>query len=630
MTLQSVSVSGTRRLALSVKEFFGPTSYGALGGAIDPLDPNVMVGQGCEWQLDPATGCARCVSVITNTGMENTRFGISKSGRTYIAVADEMGVLEPAWVQIFERVGAGDYKLRAGWNYVDKTDQITTDSASVARTQYWADVNGDGLQQPDEITYVDGNQHVSGWYMYMTPDMTFYAGKNQLKVTGFTACGAPTYDLANPVKMPIAGLGSADGKLVLTQGDYGTSTSLNQCYNIASGKLMWTYPDNFVGVHGSHNAVPIAPGMIRGSYGPTGTAQLPPPLGNIWVIPTNVGEWHILTEDGYYLTPLFQGDPLKVQWPDPAAPGSIMDNTPPGLGGEDFGGSISYAADGQLYIQAGKTGFWNLRVTGLDTVRALGSGNVVIKAGDIKLSQAFHDQFAQEAVGLRRLGIANGTPIFTGNIQADFKNAQVVDYAKSPGTAVRSAAAWDSTNLYIAWDVHDNTPWTNGATDATQMYVGGDTVDFQIGTDPNADHRLRSASAPGDLRISIGSVGGVAKVVMYRKVSTTKKPLVFSSGVVSQYPMDYVSELSDAVTKVVVRTGQGYIVEAAIPLTDIDLKPTDGLALTGDFGVTFGDMAGQRTRLRSYWSNQHTGIVDDAVFELMLEPKYWGELAFKN
>ena len=26
------------------KEFFGPTAYGALGGAINPLDPNLMVG----------------------------------------------------------------------------------------------------------------------------------------------------------------------------------------------------------------------------------------------------------------------------------------------------------------------------------------------------------------------------------------------------------------------------------------------------------------------------------------------------------------------------------------------------------------------------------------------------------
>ena len=56
--------------------------------------------------------------------------------------------------------------------------------------------------------------------------------------------------------------------------------------------------------------------------------------------------------------------------------------------------------------------------------------------------------------------------------------------------------------------------------------------------------------------------------------------------------------------------------------------PAAGQTLRGDFGVTYGDPAGKRTRLRNYWSNQHVGIVDDAVFELMLEPKHWGELSF--
>ena len=56
----------------------------------------------------------------------------------------------------------------------------------------------------------------------------------------------------------------------------------------------------------------------------------------------------------------------------------------------------------------------------------------------------------------------------------------------------------------------------------------------------------------------------------------------------------------------------------------------DAVALRGDFDVTYGDPAGQRTRLRSYWNNQHTGSVDDAVFELMLEPKNFGELEFRN
>ena len=110
-TPKRVSVWNTKTGEL-VHEFFGATSYGALGGAISPLDPNIMVGQGCEWQLDPHTGRARCAAVITRDGMENSRFGIGANGRLYLAVADGWA-FGRSKVSIFERVGNADYKLRA-------------------------------------------------------------------------------------------------------------------------------------------------------------------------------------------------------------------------------------------------------------------------------------------------------------------------------------------------------------------------------------------------------------------------------------------------------------------------------------------------------------------------------------
>ena len=93
--------------------------------------------------------------------------------------------------------------------------------------------------------------------------------------------------------------------------------------------------------------------------------------------------------------------------------------------------------------------------------------------------------------------------------------------------------------------------------------------------------------------------------------------------------MDYVDVLAGREIEVKVSAGNGYVVEAAMPLAALGLKPADGLTLRGDFGATHGDPDGQRTRLRTYWNNQHTGIVDDAVFELQMEPKNWGEITFK-
>ena len=599
-----------------LQELFGPTNYGAMGGVINPLDPNLMVGQGCEWRLDPKSGRAACLGVITRDGMENSRFGTGANGRLYLAVASKW-TFESGPVRIFERIGDGDYKLRAMFRYEGKD--------KAAKTIVWSDENGDGQEQPGEVIGVPGTLRFSSWYMAMAPDLTISAGDRLLKVTGFTSCGAPKWDL-DGVKMPTAGFASADSTLVLKPGEYGVNHGIFTCSEIATGKPRWTYPDNFVGVHGSHNACPAEAGMIRGSFGPTASVRLPDPIGNVWVIPTNVGEWHLLTERGYYLTRLFQGDAMKFSWPSEAVPGAVMDNCPCGMGGEDFGGSVTLGKDGKLYVQSGKTGFWNLEVVGLDAVKEISGGTIRIEEGDRPKAVHFKDLALQASVGKRRVSVHRMTPAFTGNLDADFKGAEIATYGKQEKAAIRSAAAWDDRNLYLAWDVSDPTPWANGADAAEEMYLRGDTVDFQLAADPKADPN-RDKAVRGDLRLSIGNFKGQPTAVLYRAVAQEKAPRTFSSGVIKEYVMDSVVVLKDAVLKAT-KHGNRYVVEAAVPLAALDLRLPE--TLRGDFGVTHGDPAGQRTRLRSYWSNQHTGIVDDAVFELMMEPKYWGEIQFQE
>ena len=128
-------------------------------------------------------------------------------------------------------------------------------------------------------------------------------------------------------------------------------------------------------------------------------------IGSAWVINTNVGEWHMLTRDGFYLTRLFQGDYSKVQWPDKAVPGAVLDNVPCGEGGEDFGGSIAQAKDGKLYLTAGKTANWNVEVVGLETVKPLDSGKLRLEEKDLKLAEVIRGELVQRSAGLRRCEI---------------------------------------------------------------------------------------------------------------------------------------------------------------------------------------------------------------------------------
>ena len=614
------------------REHFGASSYGATGAAINPRDPYLMVGQGCEWRIDPKTGRAVCLGTITRAGMAASRFGLGKGGRLYLAVTS--GFLHPIRpVRIYERLGDARYKLRT---------ILFAPDAKTKKIRVWADANDDAKQQPAEIRAynIDLGGWIQGWYMSMAPDLSFYGCRYKIAVTGYTPCGAPQYDLSKAVKLPgpkggrggmgaQLGHGSADGRLMLYNAGYGLDHSTMDCYDIAGGRLLWTYPSNFTGVHGSHRACPAEVGMIRGAYDIVGTAKLPPPIGNLWVVPTNKGEWHVLTEKGFYLSRLFEGDPMKNVYPDQAVPGALLDTCPPGAGEEAFGGSISQGTDGRLSVQAGHISFWNVEVVGLETIRPLPGGKVALAAKDVETARAFRGRYLQAAAGPKRLAARKATVRFTGDMKKDFPGAQVARYQKDDTTACRTAAAWDEKNLYVGWEVSDPTPWVNGADAPEFLYARGDTVDLQLGMDPKAP-KDRKEAALGDLRASIGPFRGRPTVVVYRRRAAEKHPKVFRSGVVKGYEMESVVVLADAKVEVKVdAVKKRYVVEAALPWAALGAKPAAGGSLRVDFGATHGNKAGGDTARRTYWSNQNTGLVSDEVFELQMAPAHWGTLVLK-
>jgi hypothetical protein len=579
--------------------------------------------------------------------MHGARFGRSPDGRLYVAVGGGWHGASPVFIH--ERLAAGRYKLRARIApLVEKQDNGRGGSSDV-RTGYvvWSDANDDQKEQPDEVREykADLGGWVNGWYLPMTPTMIFYGTNYRLAPTGWTACGAPLYDFAQAKKMPTPddskgmhgigmgatrGLGSADGRLMLYNGVYGESHSELPCYEIETGRLLWNYPNNYVGVHGGHHAPPPAVGMIRAAYDILGTGRMPDPIGDIFVVATDKGEWHILTGSGFYLSRLFEADPLKIRWPEPAVPGAIMDTVPPGMGAEDFGGSMTVTKDGQLHVQHGKTAFINSRVVGLDGVKKLPGGKLTIAPPDLAKAGGFRARLLQAAIGTKMTAAKKAAVTFTGDVKKDFNVAEPPAFQKTAADRVEAAIAWDDAHLYVGWQVADATPWVNGASEAAQMYAMGDTVDLQLGTDPQAD-KNRGQPALGDLRLSIGNLGGRPVAVVYRPVAREKAPKRFFSGVWKDgVEYDSVRTVDDARIEVKVDAAKkAYVVEAAIPLAALGMKPAAGQTLAGDFGATFGDAAGRDSVLRSHWNNQATGIVADEVDELRLEPKNWGRIAFE-
>ena len=162
------------------------------------------------------------------------------------------------------------------------------------------------------------------------------------------------------------------------------------------------------------------------------------------------------------------------------------------------------------------------------------------------------------------------------------------------------------------------------------MYVSGDTVDFQFGADPKADreadrgrgrrlpHLDRQLPGPAHGRVVSQGVGREAAAdVHLRRGAAVRDGL---RGRDRRRP-----------DRGAIRgpTSSGYVVEAAIPWASLGFVPQPGVLYRGDVGVTHGTATGDRTRLRTYWSNQETGLVDDAVFELKMTPKNWGQIVFK-
>ncbi len=364
-----------------IRELIGPTHYGASGGTVNPRDPDVLVGEGCEFRIDPATGQSTLTGIISPYVYHSSvRFCEGANGRQYLGALFSGRIYnpgEPSQIRIWERLGDGDYAYRA----------VIRAEGGARGTVFWADRNGDGVEQPDETASYPQQLPLGGYLglsLTINSDLTLYSSAHgtglQFRVAGFTACGAPEYALKPARTLPDlrAPLASPDNRLVASCED-----DTFRCFDVATGRQRWSYPSTFSGVHGSHQAPGPATGLIRGAFGFVGCARLPKLIGWAWAINTNVGEWHLLTENGFYLTRLFQPDPLKLDYPDRAVPGATVTDIPPGLGGEDFGGALVQGHDGKVYLQAGKVALWNIEVTGLETVKAIKGGKLRIAAREV-------------------------------------------------------------------------------------------------------------------------------------------------------------------------------------------------------------------------------------------------------
>ena len=246
-------------------------------------------------------------------------------------------------------LGEGNYRLRA---------EIRPDFTAKTTT-IWSDVNGDGKPDAGETVTVPMYLVTYGsncWSMNLNPhDFTVFP-------VASTCSTEPTADRLSAVagrlhglRRPAVGRGRHEGAAVCQRQGRRRDPAFARRPAAADLRrdelataVMRRPPAGCCG------AIPIRSSRStarttrrrpsRGSRaGPTASSARSPVrnTGTVWAINANLGEWYLLTEKGYFLARIFEGDPMQWQWPARAEVGADMTHCPPGSGGEDFGGSLT-------------------------------------------------------------------------------------------------------------------------------------------------------------------------------------------------------------------------------------------------------------------------------------------------
>jgi hypothetical protein len=339
-------------------EFFGPANTFARDAAINPLDPSLMFAQGCEWRIDLKTGQATCLGIVTREAVDTASYGVGESGHAYLVTARNKDL---PTLEVFERLGDGHYSLRTRIFPADKDGVEVSDPAkgSPEQTIVWSDENGDGKMDPDELhplpAVVRFHPEWTGQDLSLQGESIAKGQASwRFKVSDWTTCGAPRYDGGRTALPKTVGELSADGRFLLV--DSGSHHSISgspiECYELAADRTVWTLPSTSV------ESLAV------------GSALLPLPLGNVWLVAESNGQWRLMNADGFELARFWETDAAKIRWPKTAAPDADMTHA---FGGS-APGSLTRSVDGKLYLQAGDSAYWNVEVTGLEKVKALPGG----------------------------------------------------------------------------------------------------------------------------------------------------------------------------------------------------------------------------------------------------------------
>jgi hypothetical protein len=620
------------------KEFFGSMDYSTTA-YVDPATPEVLYAQSVRYRMDyekgtwypdatvfprdPSDGGVKFCLPGTSPGASF----VNLQGRKFLVIGN-LGLT--IWEEVngvyLPRLASGDNKL-------------------------WIDANNDSKVQPDEITPVKNFPFNVFWYISADDNLNLYqssgiawhaqGGEKTTKpysivrwdFLGFNDKGGLRYgDYAKLTVMAtdpdggaIAGVAVGDDgsyyALVsggtLERGQRAQGSGHKVAKFSADGKKLWEYQN----VHCAFawTSEPYTPGYIVSAF--IIRRQL---LPDLLLVTGYYGQYFLLdTKDGLFLDALGQDQRSAYKLDD------AMVLT------ENFNGTLyRHPKTGKTYVAGGDADCRIWELTGLDTLQRSTAKVEVTPAMMAKAGEnAKQNALAQlGALGKKSSKLSRLKGAAADGKYDEWGAAQPLTICMEGDRMAQAQVGYDETNLYVRFQVADDSPFINTPTDQRLLFKSGDAVELYLTTDlskrtEGGQHKTQMKV--GDVRIIMARTAeGKLMATRYRYVTAEKeKPNTFSVETMSsgKDTLDDIVPWNDLPMNAKLDKG-GYVVEAAIPWAALGVTPKAGLELRGDVGVIYGNEGGTKNAIRYMWSdkNPEVSVNNDIPTEIRSHPNQWG------